>query len=93
MLQSTAGSTNINVNIARSVSRLKTVFITLDNVDRNAKGLPNNADGLVMKDFNSFYHPMQDGAYHWLRELQYQLKIGGKFIPEYPVRSLSSSIL
>jgi hypothetical protein len=91
MLQSTGGSTNINVNIARAVARLNTVFITLDNTDRSAKGLPDNADGIVMKDFNSFYHPMQDGAYHYLRELQYQLKLGGKFIPEYPCRSLAQS--
>jgi hypothetical protein len=34
MLQSTTG-TNININIARAVSRLKTVFITLDNATNN----------------------------------------------------------
>jgi hypothetical protein len=44
MLQSTANSPNVNINIARAVSRLKTVFITLDNSDRiRSRGYDANA--------------------------------------------------
>ena len=45
---------------------------------------------LVARDFNTFYHPMQ-GTYDFSQEVEYQLQIGGKVIPEYPVRSLSQA--
>jgi len=93
MLQSTGGSQNINVNIARAVSRLKTIFLTYDCTARDATNAGFNANQqLVAKDFNTFYHPMQ-GNYNFNLEFQYQVKIGGKFIPEYPVKSTSQSFL
>ena len=52
-LQSCSGS-NIAINVTREVSRLKTVFVTLDVAPPTGVG----AASLVRKDWNSFYHPM-----------------------------------
>ena len=89
LLQGVAGP-NISVNIARAVTRLNTVFVTLDNNTRGVGQGYNPGQQKVARDFNSFYHPMQ-GVYDFDEEVEYQLQIGGKMIPEYPVRSLSQA--
>ena len=52
---------------------------------------------LVKKDWNYFYHPMgarvadADHIYDFKKELEYQVQIGSKQIPEYGCRSISQS--
>ena len=79
------------VNITRAVSRLKTVFINFDNTH-----LTTNASEVVHGQFNTFTHPMAGpdftgGVYNYNLEVQWQLQIGSKMIPEYPCRSLAET--
>ena len=85
MLQSCSGQ-NIAVNVTRAVSRLKAIFVTLESIPPTGT----DAASLVRKDFNSFYHPME-GEYDFTQELEYQVQIGSKMIPDYPVRSLAQA--
>jgi hypothetical protein len=89
-------------NITRSLTRLKSVFLTF-----NGKGvpetlatgatLPTTAWGAgqslaVKKAFNNFYHPSGE----WIlqqqdKEIEWQIQLGSKVYPEMPVRSLQES--
>ena len=83
---------NPSINITRSLSRLKSVFMTL--VGYQAPGSASAFDilaqarGIFLKNWNNFYHPMA-GAPMWVgeKEFEVQLQIGGKKFPEYPLRS------
>ena len=72
------------MNVTRAVSRLKTVLFNFDVAAPTGTTSPL----LVQKEFNSFVHPMA-GIYDFNEELEYQIQIGSKMIPEYPVRSLA----
>jgi len=77
--------TNISINVSRALSRLKTIFITFLHTNTLAVST-------ISKEFNNFYHPMNDkGSYDSSAELEYQVQIGSKLYPEYPVRSLSEA--
>jgi hypothetical protein len=44
------------------------------------------------KEWNNFYHPMRNQQYYDSGyELEYQVQIGSKLYPEYPVRSISEA--
>lgn len=83
---------NVAVNVARSATRLKQVFASFYN---------NTSPQFWLKQFNSFLHPMinataGDGtfyspAYDPNYELEWQIQIGSKFYPSYPVRSLAEA--
>ena len=82
-LQSIANGT-IAVNITRSCSRLKSVFINFDqNLAENAVA----SKSLIKKPWNSFFHPMGMGTYNHLLELQIQMLVGNKTFPVFPMRS------
>ena len=54
-----------------------------------------DAEGVWDKQCNDFYHPIAMNAtdtYSVSDEHQYQVQIGSKLIPEYPVKSLSESL-
>ena len=73
--QSTGGDKNFSSHINRSLTRLKSVFITLANTETSR-----------YKDVNSFYHPMSASAVDsFVPEDEHQvwLQIGSKLIPEY----------
>jgi hypothetical protein len=71
------------VNVSRSVSRLKGIFITF------YRDIPDNG---TEKDWNNFYHPMRNSTvYDSGYELEYQVQIGSKLYPEYPVRSVAEA--
>jgi hypothetical protein len=73
----------VAVNVSRSVSRLKGIFITF------YKDIANN---VMEKEWNNFYHPMRNQPYYDSGyELEYQVQIGSKLYPEYPVRSISEA--
>jgi hypothetical protein len=87
-------------NITRSLTRLKSVFLTF-----NGKGIPETYTGVypaaawgagqylaVKKAFNNFYHPSGE----WIlqqqdKEIEWQIQLGSKMYPEMPVRSLQES--
>lgn len=80
--QSIAGN-KTRLNIARSLSRLKSVFVTFDN-----KNLNGNA---VHRTFNSFYSPMFDDGdvpiFGADKEMEFSISLGSKMYPEQPIRS------
>ena len=88
ILQACAGP-NINVNVTRAVSRLKTLFFNFD-TPHNAAAGDGNGRSLILKDWNSFVHPM-GGAFDATREVQWQVQIGSKLFPEYPCRSAAQT--
>ncbi len=97
---------NASVNVSRALSRLKSVFVTMqgnasDYDSKNAAGNVTSAD-VVHKDWNMFTHPMVKknpvtlGAgdfrvYDNDYELEYQLQLGSLLFPQYPCRSLAES--
>ena len=79
--QSTGLGKIFNAHITRAVTRLKGIFVTLHK--------PGN---VTYKQVNEFYHPCaNDGQLTLANEHSYQVQIGSKPIPEYPVHSLSES--
>ena len=77
--------TDIGISLNRAITRLKSIFVTFD------KGTHTHH---AIKEFNDFYHPMHnvpnleyDSGY----EIQYQIQIGSKLFPEYPVQSVSEA--
>jgi hypothetical protein len=73
-----------SVNISRSVSRLKSIFVTYDRQhDSDQYGF--------YKEVNDMYHPMRGYRYDAKKELEYQIQIGSKLFPVYPVRSLAEA--
>ena len=77
--------TNISINVSRALSRLKTIFISFV----HSRSIALN---MHVKEFNNFYHPMiEKGVYDSTSELEYQIQIGSKLYPEYPVKSLSEA--
>ena len=79
---------DVSVNISRAISRLKSIFVTFHKSDHTHA---------ASKEFNDFYHPMHNamasGAFTYNKgyELEFQLQIGSKLFPEYPIRSISES--
>ena len=82
-MQVIAGAVS-SVNISRSVSRLKSIFVTYDGYHA--------ADSFgFFKEVNDMYHPMKGYRYDAKKELEYQIQIGSKLFPVYPVRSLAEA--
>ena len=82
--QSTGNDKNFSANINRPLTRLKPVFITLQGVE-----------GAWDKTCNGLFHPIAlktNDSYAVADEHQYQVQIGSKLIPEYPVKSLAESL-
>ena len=76
-MQQTVAGENISVNVARAVSKLNTIFMTFDN-----KSLLTQGETQYIKDFNNFYHPMNGWPYNHDDELEYQIQIGSKMLPQ-----------
>ena len=83
--QSTISGTNVSVQVSRAVSRLQKCFITLYK--------PNATEIAWDKQAIKFYHPMEAGAgvYNPAKELEFQIQLGPKLYPEYPVKSISEA--
>ena len=81
------GQQKVRLNITRSLSRLKSVFLTLDN------SVTSEASFVGRKPWNDFYSPMhlytggEHNQYNQNGEFEMQLQLGSKLYPEYPVRS------
>ena len=90
ILSGTVGQQKVRINVARSLSRLKSVFISFDKA--------NTVASAVYKDFNSFYSPMMTGLNDAILgggtaagEVEWQIQLGNKLYPETPCRSHSES--
>jgi hypothetical protein len=81
------GQKDIQHTITRAVARLKSVFVTLDHA------IPSEEAYVARKSWNDFYSPMHpyagglDNAYNSDGEFEFQLQVGSKQFPEYPMRS------
>ena len=82
--QSTGLDKNFSAHINRSLTRLKAVFITL--------GTP---DTPKFKSCSNFYHPMASSvsdSYFVADEHSFQVQVGSKLYPEYPVTSVTEAL-
>ena len=84
-MQQTVSGENISDNVSRAVSRLKTIFLSCD-----SRNLINEGQVQYMKEWN-IDHPMNVWPYKCDRELEYQVQIGCKMIPEYSAKSASQA--
>jgi hypothetical protein len=93
------------INISRSVSRLKTIFITLfkDSMGipaRGADGVLNLAQTILNQNVcNSFYHPCAGTGTQFITAhsrwntpaIEWYIQIGSRRFPEYPITSTSET--
>ena len=79
---------NFTVNVARAVTRLKSIFLTMS-------GPAGAGHANFLKEFNNFWHPMTTesapGTYNKGKEVELHVQIGSKLYPEYPMRSVSEA--
>ena len=91
-MQTIAGQDAPSINVSRALTRLKSVFITLTK-DLSASGTRTAPEHPGLKPWNDFFSPMWDSNYGgvWAHdsngEFEFQLQIGSKLFPEYPIRS------
>ena len=91
----TITSADFAVSVTRAVSRLKSVFITVDHTHPDDSAATQGSH-LWHRSFNTFVSSMSDGTffgekYDYGKELQWQLQIGSKMFPEYPCRSMAET--
>jgi len=87
-MQTVSGG-DLRVNVSRALTRLKSVFVTLE------KDLTGSTRGVLplRKKWNDFFSPMSDSnrdgklKHNPKGEFEFQLQIGAKLFPEYPIRS------
>ena len=82
--QSTGNDKNFSAHINRSLTRLKAVFITLGFLDSSK-----------LKTCNNFYHPIGNSnneGYVIHDEHSFQVQVGSKLYPEYPVSSVTEAL-
>ena len=72
-----------NINISRSLTRLKSIFVTMYQDKKTAGGV---VDKTEQNEVNRFWHPMM-GTYDFTKEFQFELQLGSKKWPEYPLKS------
>ena len=85
--QTVLAQRNVRINVARSLSRLKSVFVSF-----NKNNLPESS---IYKAFNSFYSPMFEDSTSQIfgneKEMQFSIQLGAKQYPEHPIRSHSEA--
>ena len=74
-------SFDTSINVQRSFTRLKSVYVSLYT----------NSGSTSRREVNHFAHPMGSSQYNHSEELQFQVQMGSKMIPEYPIRSLAEA--
>jgi hypothetical protein len=79
---------DVTVNVSRALTRLKSVFVTFQKDYKLQRAL-----FLTRKSWNDFFSPMSSVNVNAVMEhsskgeFDFQLQIGSKLFPEYPVRS------
>jgi hypothetical protein len=85
---------NYSCNITRSLTRLKSIFVNFDGEGTGELGgdyLPLTGSEF-RKAFNDFYHPSGDYLVQRQdKEIEFQIQIGSKMYPEYPIRSVQEA--
>jgi hypothetical protein len=85
----TVSGPDVSINVSRALTRLKSVFVTLE---KSLSGSGRNAFP-VRKSWNDFFSPMSasnasgEFVHNPRGEFEFQLQIGSKLFPEYPIRS------
>jgi hypothetical protein len=72
-------SLDTSVHVQRSFTRMKSVYVSLFE------------SGSARKEVNYFWHPMGQADYDYNKELEFQMQVGSKLFPEYPIRSLAEA--
>lgn len=86
-MQTVSGS-KLGVNVSRAITRLKSIFVTLQKDITMAPG---------HKNWNTFWSPMnpenRDGKLSYVDngEFKFYVQIGSKLFPEYPIQSHSEA--
>jgi hypothetical protein len=94
--------TDLSVNVSRAISRLKSVFVSFYKSEyKDAAGavVVNPMTKAIRKEWLDFVHPMENAGdaaglhlvYDKGYELEFQMQIGSKLFPEYPIRSVSEA--
>ena len=81
-------------NITRSLTRLKSVFVNFDweGAGEPGPGMLPASGAEFRKTFNDFYHPSGDYLIQLQdKEIEFQIQIGSKLYPEYPIRSVQEA--
>ena len=76
-VQSTGGNTDPTINITRSLTRLKDVFVTFY---QSGTGSLDVTGASPLKNVNYFKHPAGTG-------LEFQMVIGNKVFPDFPLKN------
>jgi hypothetical protein len=86
------GQDKVRLNVTRALSRLKSVFVTLY---KTAESFTSATGANIMlvgrKRWNTFYSPKYYGKFDSDKEFEFQLQLGSKLYPEYPIRSHAES--
>ena len=85
---------NYSCNITRSLTRLKSVFVNFDGegTGEPGPGALTLTGSEFRKSFNDFYHPSGDYLVQRQdKEIEFQIQIGSKLYPEYPIRSVQEA--
>jgi hypothetical protein len=91
-MQTIAGQDNPLVTESQAITRLKSVFVT-----RSEDISGTRSDMIGRKFWNDFFSPMHAYNYSGIlthdpdAEFEFQLQIGSKLFPEYPIRSHSET--
>jgi hypothetical protein len=89
-----------STSITRSLSRLKSVFLTFSGTNLGDSVSNTPASGIEMrKNWNDFYHPSYKGDITYTNnkillsrdEIEIQLQLGSRYYPEYPIKSVAES--
>lgn len=84
------GGKNFSVNVARALTRIKSVFVTLYRSEVAPEALRP-----ALKEANYFYHPADQHANHEYfieDEHQFWIQVGSKLFPEYPINSVTEAL-
>ena len=84
------GGKNFSVNVARALTRIKSVFVTLYRSEVAPEALRP-----ALKEANYFYHPADQQAndeYILEDEHQFWIQVGSKLFPEYPINSATEAL-
>ena len=82
--QPTGNDKNLSANIHRALSRLKSIYVTL-----------NSIESVQHKEANNLFHPiaakLNDG-YDVTDEHSFRIQIGNKTMPEHPITSVTETL-
>ena len=96
-MQTVQGQEKPSVNVTRALTRLKSVFVTLDKDLEGTNATADRSAFVGRKAFNDFFSPMHvnnsSGTVEHVSggEFEFHVQIGSKLCPEYPIRSHSEA--